>query len=192
MLTKQGDFGIIPKLAVLKTKELLMASKKTTAQALTNSENEKYLTTIFSILKRVDNVVAAHRKSHFNNTELRLIREVLCAKKEGGRLISTQLATRLGVTRSAVSQIVNRLEEKGIVKRVPDAVDRKIAYVEISEDALEAYREDIEVAGSFLGQVVGCFGKEKFKQMCSLLDGFFDCMKGKNPYSSFATIQDEN
>ena len=84
---------------------------------------------VFSLLKKREEIIISDKKTRFSNTELRLLFEILTAKYEGKRLISTQLAKRLGVTRSAISQIVNRLEEEGVVRRVADDVDRKIAYI---------------------------------------------------------------
>ena len=139
--------------------------------------NEKYLNAVFSMMKKRDNIMVADRKTRFNDTELRLISEVLSAKQGGNRLISTQLATKLGVTRSAISQIVNRLEETGVLKRVPDAVDRKIAYIEVTEETLDSYRADMKTCGDFVGRVVERFGDEKFKQMKCLLEEFIDMME---------------
>ena len=141
--------------------------------------NEKYLSAVFSILKKREGIVVSGAKTHFNDTELRLIGAVLSAKSEGKRLISTQLATRLGVTRSAISQIVNRLEESGVVKRVPDAVDRKIAYIEVTDETMTNYREDIKTCGKFIGKVVENFGEEKFDQMCGLVEEFMGLIEAE-------------
>ena len=139
--------------------------------------NEKYLNAVFSMMKKRDGIMVADKKTRFNDTELRLISEVLSAKQGGNRLISTQLATKLGVTRSAISQIVNRLEETGVLKRVPDAVDRKIAYIEVTEETMDSYRADMKTCGDFVGRVVERFGADKFKQMKSMLEEFMDMME---------------
>ena len=139
--------------------------------------NEKYLNAVFSMMKKRDSIMVADKKTRFNDTELRLISEVLSAKQGGNRLISTQLATKLGVTRSAISQIVNRLEETGVLKRVPDAVDRKIAYIEVTEETMDSYRADMKTCGDFVGRVVERFGDEKFKQMKGLLEEFMEMME---------------
>lgn len=150
-----------------------MACKQRGAKTPTQiSKNEKYLHSVFSLLKKRDSLTVADRKSRFNDTELRLMGEVLTAKYEGKRLISTQLAKLLGVTRSAISQIVNRLEEQGVVKRVPDDVDRKIAYIEITESTLSTYEEDLKTCADFIGGVVSAFGEEKFETMCESLNEF--------------------
>ncbi len=138
--------------------------------------DHKYLQAYFALLRRKEEMTFADKKTYFNDTELRLIAEVLAAAYEGKRLISTQLAKLLGVTRSAISQIVNRLESEGVVKRVPDEVDRKIAYIEITKESLTRYHEDVEVGASFLERVAERFGEEKFDELYSLLNEYLDCM----------------
>ena len=155
-----------------------MATKqKTVKTARGKSKNEQYLGAVFALLKKRDGIAISDKKTRFNDTELRMLSEILAAKYEGRRLISTQLATLLGVTRSAVSQIVNRLEEQGVVVRVPDDVDRKIAYVEVTEATLVAYEEDLKTCLDFIGRVVEKFGEENFKKMCELYDGFMDLIQ---------------
>lgn len=158
-----------------------MIEKKENSVAKTGekTKNEEYLAKLFSVIRQRENIVISDKKGHFNNTELRLISEVLSAKYENRRLISTQLAKRLGVTRSAVSQIVNRLEERNVVKRVPDDVDRKIAYVEISEGVLDIYGEDMENVLAFVGNLVNEFGEANFNRMCELFESFITLAQKK-------------
>ena len=101
-------------------------------------KEESYLNEIFLMIQKAEKLTVTDKKTSFNNIEMRLIGEILSSAYVGRRLISTQLATRLGVTRSAISQIVNKLEERGVVKRVSDSVDRKIAYIELTEESLKA------------------------------------------------------
>lgn len=138
------------------------------------TKNEKYLYEVFKLLKGSEVLTLSAKETQFSDTELRLLSEILSAKCAGKRLISTQLAKLLGVTRSAVSQIVNRLENEGVVRRVPDAVDRKIAYVEVTEETLEKYSADWEICTNFMGTVVDKYGEKKFYEMCALFNEFAD------------------
>lgn len=138
--------------------------------------NEKYLQMVFSLLKKRENIILSDIETHFGNTELRLLFEVLTAKYEGKRLISTQLAKILGVTRSAVSQIVDRLEKDGVVQRVADDVDRKIAYIELTEKTLETYEGDLKKCQNFINRVVDRFGEDNFCQMVELFEGFVEAI----------------
>lgn len=139
-------------------------------------KGEKYLYMVFSLLKKRDDIILSDKEMHFSNTEIRLLFEILSAEYEGKRLISTQLAKILGITRSAVSQIVNRLEERGVVKRVADDVDRKIAYIEITESTMEAYREDLKNCQNFIQRVIDQFGEENFDTMFTLLNDFVNIL----------------
>ena len=150
-------------------------NEKTVGKATENkARNEEYLGRIFTMLKKLEGVALTKVKSHFNNSEMRLLGEVILAGYDGKRIISTQLATRLGVTRSAVSQMVNKLEARGVVKRVPDEVDRKIAYIELSDTALTYYNEEKGVCCDFVGEIIEKMGVEKLNKLMELSDLFID------------------
>ena len=145
--------------------------------ATKSKKNEKYLHLLFSFLKKREKIALSVSTHRFSDTEIRLMSEILYAKYKGERLISTQIASLLGVTRSAISQMVNRLEERGIVKRVADDVDRKIAYIELTEEALSLYKTDIEKCMEFVGELVEKFGEERFEEMCALLSEFISLIE---------------
>ena len=139
--------------------------------------NEAYLGKIFTMLKKMEGVALTKARSHFNNSEMRLLGEILLADYSGKRIISTHLATRLGITRSAVSQMVNKLESQGIVKRVPDDVDRKIAYIELSDKALAYYSEEKKSCCEFVGKIAENMGEEKLDQLMQLSDLFIETVE---------------
>ena len=151
--------------------------EKTNSVSKSEEMREKYMYMLFSLMKKREDIVISDKKTQFNSTEIRLLFEILSAQHEGKRLISTRLASLLGITRSAVSQIVNRLEENGVVKRVADDVDRKIAYIEITDEIMEIYREDLEKCQNFIERVVQNFGEEKFQTMYTLLNEFIEVLE---------------
>lgn len=152
------------------------------------SGNEKYLNDLFIMRRRIENL-SVIQNARFNSTEIRFLGEIIAARYAGKRLISTEIAKLVCVTRSAVSQIVNKMEKEGVVVRVPDEVDRKIAYIEITETALEIYGEDLKAYADFMGKVVSRLGAEKFNAMMATFEELFDLIdeeraicKGKRKY----------
>ena len=139
--------------------------------------NEEYLSKIFAMCKKMESVAMVKGKTELNTTELRLVGEIIFANCEGKRLISTQLAKRLCITRSAVSQIVNNLESRGIVKRVADSVDRKIAYVELTDSSLAVYEATKESAEQAVGKIVETFGRENLDKLLELSDKFWEVVE---------------
>lgn len=149
-----------------------MAKTKRTVKVGTDEENREYLFRVFSIIKRMENIMLVNRKSDYNQTDLRLMSELVLAGCENRRLISTQLADRLGVTRSAISQIVQKLEKQGVLCRIPDEVDKKIAYIELSENAREKFETEIKEYINAVGEIVARFGKAKMDKMFALIEEF--------------------
>ena len=135
---------------------------------------ETYLGKIQNITRTMQNVVFVRGKKSFNNSEMRMLEEIVAADKKGERLISTELADKVGVTRSAISQMVNRLSAKGLVKRVPDDVDKKIAYIELDGKAKEMYLAQRKKMGEVVNKVINDFGVDKANQMIKLVEEFSD------------------
>ena len=129
---------------------------------------------IYKIAKRLESVQLFNHAFPFNYTEMQLMKEILRAKAAGGRVISSGLAKALGITRSAVSQMVTKLEAKNIVKRVPDEHDRKIAYIELSDAARAQYEEMKGHVNALLGSVIDRLGGKKVATFVESANEFID------------------
>ena len=116
---------------------------------LAQEQSEDYLLRIISIIRTMENISFVDKKTRLHDSEIRMLSEIFAAQSEGKRLISTQLADRLNITRSAISQMVNKLEKMGVVNRIPDEVDKKIAYIELSNLAHEKYLEASKKVADF-------------------------------------------
>lgn len=137
-------------------------------------EANTFLREIYGIGKQMEEIRFYQNSLPFNNTEMLLLREVFMAKQAGRHVISSYLAKVLGVTRSAISQMVNKLESKNLVRRVADAKDRKIAYIELSEYAMETYEGLKARLNLFLKKVKERIGQEKIEQFFSSAHEFID------------------
>ena len=63
------------------------------------------------------------------------------------------------------------------MKRVADDVDRKIAYIEITEETLSTYKKDLDLCVEFANKVVEEFGEEKFESMYAMFHDFCDVLE---------------
>lgn len=149
-------------------------------EKIIKSENEFYLGKIFAMLKKMEKIAIANKSATLGDTELRLISEIVFSNYKGERLISTQLAKKLDVTRSAVSQIVKKLEKDGIIKRVPDGTDKKIAYIELTENSLDGYEKAKEEGEVFVGKLIENFGKNKLDTLLALSEEFWEIIEKLN------------
>lgn len=111
----------------------------------------------------------------FNNTEMRLIGCVIMNEELGKKIISTQIADALCITRSAVSQMVNRLEERGVVRRAPSEYDKKIAYIELSDSTRAEYEKQKAKLAKNLELIAERMGQDDMNEFVRLLSKFFEC-----------------
>lgn len=137
-------------------------------------EASELVQAVYKIAHRIEEIRIPGGKFPFNNTEMQMMREIVSAKEEGRRVISSRLAKTLGVTRSAVSQMVNKLESRGVVCRVPDEKDRKIAYIELSECALDLYGELKKRVSHIMDVVIAKLGGKKVEAFIRDANEFVD------------------
>ncbi len=112
--------------------------------------------------KKLENADFFTGYDKLSKTEFRLLQEIIVAGKNGKNIISSHLAKKLGITRSAVSQIVTKLERENIVRRVASPTDRKIAYVQLSDYSRELYEAQCARANALMERIIAEFGEEEF------------------------------
>ena len=133
---------------------------------------EYFTQEIYKVAKRIVNMKLFNHVFPFNNTEMQMMKEIIRVKEEGGRIISSDLAKLLGVTRSAVSQMVNKLEKNNVVMRVPDDKDRKIAYIKLSNNSRAVFEEQCKEANETMSRIVAEVGEDKAKAFFDLYEEF--------------------
>ena len=126
-------------------------------------EINEYLVKSFEVLGSMENVDFFAGVNNLSRTEFRLLREVILESEKGKNIISSELARRLGITRSAVSQIVTKMEQRGIVKRVASPTDRKIAYICLSESTMAVFEEQCRHANETMQRIVDIYGEDKIR-----------------------------
>ncbi len=135
-------------------------------------EINKYFIKLLQSIKAMDGLDFFMGKGKLSQTEFRLLLEIVLEGEKGKEIISSELARRLGITRSAVSQIVTKLEEKDVVKRVGSSTDKKIAYVKLSDKALAVFDEQGKRVNMLMESVVKEFGEDRMLSLIAEYDAF--------------------
>ena len=135
-------------------------------------ESGKYLNKLILTVKFMEGLDIMPASVNLTQTEFRLLREIVMEREAGKKIISSELARRLAITRSAVSQIVTKLEQRGVVERQPSPTDRKIFYVVLSEASLNVFKKQCDEANKLINRVIEQFGKEKADRLIELYEDF--------------------
>lgn len=91
-----------------------------------------------------------------------------------GRMSGRELAARLGVTPGSVVPLADRLEEQGFLRRVPDADDRRLTWLEATEAGLEFFRRLHQAGAQKVGAAMGQLTAEELGTLAGLLNRIAD------------------
>lgn len=134
------------------------------------------------ITKKLINSLLQFRTIHYherlsNDLNLSQMKVLLTLAEESvGKkedMIMSKLSSHCGLTRPALTQIINRLEIEGYVRRKPSLDNRREVIVMITERGLRKVQEEKKLIYDFFTDVVNRMGKEETKQFITLLDEFF-------------------
>ena len=75
--------------------------------------------------------------------------------------------------------MVMRMEKEDVIRRIPVEGDKKTSYVELSENAIKEYGDELEESLNFIGELVEEFGVKDFERMCELFVRFCEMAKKK-------------
>ncbi len=87
----------------------------------------------------------------------------------GGNLCPHEIGERLTITRGAVTQLLDTLEEQGLVRRTAHAEDRRMLVVELTDRASELLRELLPDYQAAEEAVLGVLDARERSQLFALL-----------------------
>lgn len=93
----------------------------------------------------------------------------LLSKRKDKPVTITEISEKIQISKPAVSQIINALEDKGFVNRVYTKTDRRVVYVEITEKGTEAIEEAVKKRNEKINELLKQLGEEDAESFIRLL-----------------------
>ena len=114
------------------------------------------------------------KKDNVSCSELSILKVLSESEKQNIKMNVTELANELKMSKSAVSQLVSKLEKKGFVKRKINLIDKKINYLTITDIARENYQNNRGKYNEIVNKVVSEMGEVDSKELSRLLKKLSD------------------
>lgn len=103
--------------------------------------------------------------------------KVYC-EKEDHRIQVGDIVEMLHIPAPAVSRALRDLEKDGVLLRETDPKDRRITLVTFTAEGLEHVRACTGMVDSLFDRATARMGEAKVRELCALLEEFYDCMEG--------------
>ncbi len=95
---------------------------------------------------------------------------MLKTQSEFGTLNQTELGTMLLVNRSNVTGLIDRMEQAGLVKRIPDNDDRRVNLVEMTEAGDKILESAQALYFKRIEEITSVLSSNEDKHLCKILE----------------------
>lgn len=90
--------------------------------------------------------------------------------RESGKCRLTELAEKLDVKPSAVTVMIDRLQKAGYVLRSNDTADRRVIFVELTEDGCDMLKKAQQIREDIIGSYLSQFDAEEARIATEVLE----------------------
>jgi len=131
------------------------------AARLDHAKHQSTFQVLFKVARLLDETAVARFAAKHQRPELRRSHTSLLPHiaLEGTRI--TELSQRLGITKQAVSQLVDDLEQLGVLARVPDPDDLRARRVVFTERGRQGLLEGLQVLQELEAEAARDIGKQR-------------------------------
>ncbi|MDO4443288.1 MAG: MarR family transcriptional regulator [Slackia sp.] len=129
---------------------------------------------------RRERYVPAEMLCGMTHGEMQVIRCVAIAEKEGEPLRPSDMARRFGVTPSAISQCVKKLQAQGYVERIRSDEDSRSVALVLTEKGDALAQEGRRVHEAFMAELFDYVGTESMGQLIATLERILEFCE-RNP-----------
>ena len=131
------------------------------AARLEQAKRQSTFQVLFKVARLLDETAVARFAAKQQRPELRRSHTSLLPHiaLEGTRI--TELSQRLGITKQAVSQLVDDLEQLGVLARVPDPDDLRARRVVFTERGRQGLLEGLQVLQELEAEAARDIGKQR-------------------------------
>lgn len=106
------------------------------------------------------------------HSEMTILHMIDICDRRGARASTTWLSSRLGLTKSTVSQTLNSMEEKGWIRRGIDPDNRRQTLIDLTEAGKLKMEEVFQEGKVRIGKVLETMGREDAEQFIEMTEKF--------------------
>lgn len=138
-----------------------------------------FLQVLFKVARLANEKGIARARAATGEGRLRLAHTTLFPHIPFDGIRLTHLAERVGVTKQAVAQLIDELEEMGVIERVPDPSDGRAKMIRFSARGREGLLLGLGVLGELERELAAVVGEERLADTHATLLALLDALEGR-------------
>lgn len=127
---------------------------------------DRYIAVSFSVEKKAGSLVREQIGSDLTNDQHYTLRYI----NQAGSCTSSELAEVFDVKKSAITAMITRMWEKGLIKRTRDENDRRVVYLTLTEKGNELFAKTEDRIHKLVESLIVKFDKEEIMQFITTFE----------------------
>lgn len=121
---------------------------------------DRYIEVSFSVNKKAESLVKEQISSDLTNDQHYTLRYM----NRVGTCTSSELAEVFDVKKSAITAIINRMWEKGLIQRTRDENDRRVVYLTLTDKGNELFQQTEQRIHKLVESLIAKFDSKEIQQ----------------------------
>lgn len=133
----------------------------------------RYVSISFQVHKRAESLIKEQLGNELTNDQHYILRHI----NQTGKCTSTELADAFDVNKSAITAIINRMDDRGLIQRTRDEDDRRVVYLTLTKDGKELYLRAQEKVHLLVESIITQFNEteitafiQTYEKLAQILD----------------------
>lgn len=135
---------------------------------------------IHAFMEKFMNMRLLMRRTHKKENNARFLLVILHSIDHGNPVMVSQLSQKLEISHAASTQMVNSLVKHGWVFRTHDKEDRRIVWIDLTEQGKDVLKEIFVESTTFMEGMIEYLGDEDFNHLDRILDKVMDYTQQSN------------
>ncbi|ALC90841.1 MarR family transcriptional regulator [Bacillus sp. FJAT-18017] len=120
---------------------------------------DRYIAVSFSVNKKAEMMIKSEIGSDLTQDQHYTLRYI----RQRDECTSSELAEIFGVNKSAITAIITRLTDKGLVRRTRNQEDRRVIYLTLTEEGVKLFEETEQRIYSLVESFITKFDQEEIR-----------------------------
>jgi DNA-binding MarR family transcriptional regulator len=134
---------------------------------------DRYVNVSFQVHKKAESLIKAELGNDLTNDQHYVLSHI---HKTGG-CTSTELSDAFDVNKSAITAIINRMADRGLIKRTRDENDRRVVYLTLTDTGEELFQNCQEKVHQLVESIITQFDETEitnfittYEKLAQILD----------------------
>lgn len=135
---------------------------------------------IYEIMEKFRrNVAYKKMNGEIPHSEFKLLKVIKRRNAEGEEVTVSTLSEQIGVSKSAISQMINHLEDEEYIERITTKNDRRLVYVRLTEHGERFLTEQYQRFLQGMTEIFNQMGEKDTEELLRLLEKLYEIVTAR-------------